>query len=137
MVNFLFGKIYRLFSPDHSLVYIGSTTQKLCQRLSQHRHAINRRKITTASQLFKNSPNIKIELLEDFPCLSAPELLRREGEFIKSNDCVNKQVAGRTQKEYYNDNKERKKHTSSLYYYKNRERILERRREKRLNNYLF
>lgn len=131
MVNFLYGKIYRLFSDENTLQYIGSTTQKLCQRLSQHKYSTNRKNLTTAALLIKNTPSIKIELIEDYPCLNASELLIREGEHIKNSTCVNKYIAGRTPSQYYADNKERKKYTSALYYYKNREDILNRRREKR------
>jgi hypothetical protein len=131
MVNFLYGKIYRLFSDENTLQYIGSTTQKLSHRLSQHKHSVNRLKLTTASILIKNTPSIKIELLEDYPCLTSVDLLKKEGEYIKNNICVNKHIAGRTPSEYYADNREHKINTSSLYYYKNRENILSRRREKR------
>ena len=132
----MYGKIYRLFSDENTLQYIGSTTQKLCQRLSQHKYSTNRKNLTTASLLIKNTPSIKIELLEDYPCLTSVELLKREGEYIKNYECVNKHIAGRTPSQYYADNREHKKHTSSLYYYKNRESMLNTRREKkRINNY--
>ena len=42
----------------------------------------------------------KIELIELCPCNSKEELLRREGDIIQSIPCVNKQIAGRTRKEY-------------------------------------
>jgi hypothetical protein len=34
------------------------------------------------------------------------ELERREGEHIRNNNCINKMVSGRTQKEWREDNKE-------------------------------
>ena len=48
--------------------------------------------------------NCKIELVELYPCDSKEELNRREGHWIKNEECVNKSVAGRTRKEYYRDN---------------------------------
>ena len=39
--------------------------------------------------------NCKIALVELFPCASKMELERKEGEYIKNNDCVNKTVVGR------------------------------------------
>ena len=83
MVNFLYGKIYRLFSDENTLQYIGSTTQKLSHRLSQHKHSVNRLKLTTASILIKNTPSIKIELLEDYPCHNRREAESREGYYMK------------------------------------------------------
>ena len=32
----------------------------------------------------------KIELIEDYPCNSQEELLRREGHYIKNTDCANR-----------------------------------------------
>ena len=50
--------------------------------------------------------NCKIELVEDFPCDNKEQLLKREGEHIKREDCVNKMIAGRTGNEWYADNRE-------------------------------
>ena len=50
--------------------------------------------------------NCNIELVEYCKCDSKDELVRREGEIIKNSDCVNKQIAGRTKKEYQQDNRE-------------------------------
>jgi hypothetical protein len=35
------------------------------------------------------------------------ELDKREGEYIRNNNCINRCIAGRTQKEYYEENKEK------------------------------
>ena len=51
--------------------------------------------------------NCKIELVEVFPCNSKEELRKREGYWIKHEECVNKVVAGRTYIEYYNENKDK------------------------------
>ncbi len=51
--------------------------------------------------------NWYIELFENFPCNSKEELNKREGEIIREIGTVNKQIAGRTDKEWYKDNKER------------------------------
>ena len=52
--------------------------------------------------------NCKIELIEYFKCDTLQELRRKEGEYIENTDCVNKLVAGRTYKEYYEDNNDKK-----------------------------
>ena len=48
----------------------------------------------------------KIELLELYPCNSLIELRQREGYYIKTLECVIKHIAGRTQQEYVNENKD-------------------------------
>ena len=47
----------------------------------------------------------------------------REGYYIKNNDCVNKNIAGRTIKEWYEDNKEKLLKQQKQYYVDNKEKI--------------
>jgi hypothetical protein len=74
--------------------------------------------------------NCKIELIENFACLCKDELLKKEGEHIKNNDCVNKVIAGRTKKEYYIENKDNKK----KFYIDNKDKILEYQKEYYIEN---
>ena len=46
-----------------------------------------------------------IELIEMFPCANKIELQGREGQLIRTMDCVNKIIAGRTRTEYREDNR--------------------------------
>jgi hypothetical protein len=97
------GKIYSIRSlsrPD--LVYIGSTSQSLAKRYGQHKSPSNR---TASSQIIALGDSY-IELVEEYKCDNKNQLQRREGEIIRSMDCVNKVIPGRTDKEYYIDNKE-------------------------------
>ena len=48
----------------------------------------------------------KIELLESFPCKTRTELTQREGQHQRDNDCLNKNMAGRTPEMYREQNKE-------------------------------
>lgn len=48
--------------------------------------------------------NCKIELIKDYPCNGREELEREEGIHIKSTNCVNKVIAGRTSQECRRDN---------------------------------
>jgi ubiquitin len=57
-----------------------------------------------------------IELIEMFPCANRFQLQEREGYFIRTMDCVNKNIAGRTQTEYYEDNKEEINQKQREYY---------------------
>ena len=105
------AKIYKLWSPSTNLIYIGSTTQTIAQRLAEH---------IAVYKCFKNGKgnfitsfkvleceDYKIELLELYPCNNRTQLHKKEGEYIKSLECVNKKIEGRTKKEYEEDNKEK------------------------------
>jgi len=101
-------KIYCLNNPD--LVYVGSTTQKLSQRLADHikhckYHAQGKPQYCSSYEVI-NKGNYRIELIEEYSCENKEQLLKREGHYIRKFNCVNKLVAGRTQKQYYEDNKE-------------------------------
>ena len=59
--------------------------------------------------------NWYIELYEIFPCDNKEQLNKREGEIIREIATLSKNIAGRTIKEYYEQNKgnilEKKKNT--------------------------
>ena len=74
--------------------------------------------------------NYIIGLLESVNCNTIDELLAREGHYIKTINCVNKSIMGKTDDEkkedkqkYYQDNKEAKKKASNERYHKNIEAI--------------
>jgi len=97
------GKIYAIRSHQIDEIYIGSTTQTLTKRLSAHKNKDNKCK----SKQILQYDDAYIELIELFPCNSKEELNKKEGEHIRTNNCVNKQIAGRTLKEYLETNKEK------------------------------
>jgi hypothetical protein len=105
------GKIYCLRSHKTDNIYIGSTTQPLYKRLWKHKG--------DKKNELANYDDVYIELIEEYPCKNKMELNRKEGEHIRANDCVNKIIAGRTRKEYYDDN---------------RNEILEQKKQYRLDN---
>ena len=92
----------------YNLCYYGSTCQPLSKRLSTHKQDYHRYKDRrkeipiTLCKIFDEYgvENCKIELVELFSCNSKEELHKREGEFIRENECVNKFIPGRTQAEY-------------------------------------
>jgi len=113
MPDYSNGKIYKMESPS-GLLYIGSTCQPLCERKAGHKikyklFKSGKEKFRTSSfDLFDEAEDdIEIYLLEKYPCTSKEELHAREGDWIKQHDCVNKRIAGRTDKEYYQDNKQK------------------------------
>lgn len=126
--NYANGKIYSIRSRSHpELVYYGSTCMPLNKRHSGHKHAYkqwqndNCRHITSF-EIIQHADSY-IELVEDFPCERKEQLLKREGEIIRENECVNKVIPGRTKAEYYEDNREHIRQVRAEYYENNRERI--------------
>ena len=126
------GKIYKLYSSSYDKIYIGSTIRKLSQRLITHRCKSN----NTNSYLITKFKNFKIELIENYPCNNKKELLLREAHFIRlfKDKCVNKVVPCRTNKEYYQDNKESIKESSKNYRNVNNKTVNEKKAIFRENN---
>ena len=114
-LNYDQSKVYKIWSPNGKKIYVGSTTkQYLSQRMTAHRNDYNywklgKRRLTTSFLLFDEYglDNCVIELLEAKPCSSKDELHALEGKYIRELQCVNKCIAGRTHKEYCEDNKEK------------------------------
>ena len=110
MLDYSTGKIYIIKNPKIDGVYIGSTTKTLGVRFSQHKYDYKRSKsgqtnYRTSSKMFEIGTPI-IELLFEYPCKNRTELTIYEGEIIQSMpNCVNKIIAGRTPKQYYECNR--------------------------------
>ena len=114
MPDYSQGKIYRTWNNNFSHCYIGSTCQPLSKRMTRHRsdynqYSKNKIRYITVFSLFDEYgvENCKIELLEAYPCKNREELEAREGHHQRKNQCINKFIAGRTDKQYYQDNRER------------------------------
>ena len=134
MPDYQKGKIYKLWSPQGNEIYIGSTTNPLSKRLGQHKPDGKCR----SRYLFENYDDVRIELIELYPCDSKIELNKKEGEHIRNNECLNRCIAGRTKKEcskeYYENNKDYKKECNKKWRENNKEHILEKRKEWYENN---
>jgi len=127
MPNYQNGKIYAIKSYQTELIYIGSTTRPLSQRLGLHRLNYKNNTGISSMELLKYS-DYYIELIENFPCNSKEELLKREGYFIKQNinNSVNCCIPGRTYKEWANDNKEQLIKKAKEYRENNKKQIREK-----------
>jgi len=101
------GKIYAIRSHQTPDVYIGATCTTLTKRLSEHKsHYKKNNKYYTSFEILKY-PDYYIELVEEVKCENKMELTRREGQIIRETEnCVNKVIAGRTNREWREDNKE-------------------------------
>jgi len=129
MPNYQNGKIYSLRSHQTDDIYIGSTTQSLAVRKAGHRdnykkHLNGKYPFTTSFNIIKFD-DCYIELMENYQCNSRNELERREGQLIREMDCVNKNIAGRTPKEYRDDNKEVIAERTKKWHEANKEKIKE------------
>ncbi len=105
------GKIYKIVDNTNGDVYYGSTTETLKERLRKHTSNSNE----CNSKLIINNGDYNIILVEYYPCNSVEELESREAHYIINNQCINVKIPGRTNKEWYEDNREkisekRKKH---------------------------
>ena len=134
MPDYQKGKIYKLWSPSKNLVYYGSTIETLAQRLAKHKSSHKNNLRCCSSILILECEDYKMELVEEYPCNNKQQLEKKEGEYIKNNYCVNKNVVGRTPQEYYEANKEYYQEKSKNYYQENKEKRNEYLKKWRENN---
>ena len=105
--NYQEGKIYCIKDNTNGNVYYGSTCEKyLSKRIAQHRNGYKlyiktNKRYTSSFEILKNG-DFDIELVEQFPCNSSDELLKRERYFIELNKekCINKRMPSRTHEEF-------------------------------------
>jgi hypothetical protein len=143
-INYQNGYIYKLWSLQTGDIYIGSSTTDKRKRLSLHKSHYKRflqgkKKYCSTSSNIVKYPDCKIEIIEKFPCNSKADLEKREGEIQRAIDCCNKNIAGRSIKEWYNDNRKKKlknqKNYDDLPINKERKKILDKKRyQKKIQN---
>lgn len=137
MPNYKLGKIYKLVSNNTKDIYIGSTCYKyLSKRLCNHRHHRRqylegkRKYDLTASNILKYD-DCQIILIEDYPCDSKDQLLKRERHWIESLECVNKYIPYRENRKEIRDNWKKKNPTYySDRYNEKKEEINKRKNQK-------
>lgn len=97
MVNYKYGKVYKLTSEQTDKIYVGSTALKyLSQRLQKHKEMYaafskDQKHIKFYSYKLFELGDVKIELIEKFPCDAKTQLVERE-EYWRiqlSELCVN------------------------------------------------
>ena len=102
--------IYQIYDHLDGLRYIGSTTKDVKHRLKKHESNYRAYKcdtypFVTSFHVLCNG-DYDISIVETVEVSSIKELRQIEGRHIKAFNCVNKMVAGRTNKEYHQQNKE-------------------------------
>ena len=112
--NYQNAKIYKIVDNTTDMIYIGSTCKTLEQRLKQHKANFKcfingKYHHITAFKILENR-DFKIELLKLFPCTNKNELESEEGKAtlkLKNEglNIINRNIAGRTETDYYQDKK--------------------------------
>ena len=122
------SKIYKIVDNTNGNIYVGSTTQTyLCQRLQGHVKNYKqylkgaKNKYMTSFIILENR-NYDILLLENVECNTKDELKVRERHYIETLKCVNKNIPGRSFKEYYDANPEYNKQRNKKYDEENKEK---------------
>ncbi len=136
------GKIYTIrYRGDDSLIYVGSTCLPLHQRFYVHKNTCFNQNSKDYNiylyQTIRKTGNINdwyIELYENYTCENKEQLLKREGEIIRELGTLNKVISGRTDKEYYIDNKDKILDQRKEYYGIKKEEIKQKKKEKYTDN---
>lgn len=150
MTNYQNSKTYKITSGQTENIYIGSTTQKLNKRLSEHisnyDKYLNGNKIYCSSYEILKHDDYKIELIQNYPCENKNDLLKKEQECIDlyKDICVNNRKAytgidtnlsiQEYKKQHYQLNKEKISERRKEYYINNKDKIVEYKKQYRQNN---
>ena len=138
MPNYQNGKIYKLVCNITNKIYYGSTTLKLYKRkvdhVSKYKRFLEKKTHYVTSFEIIQGGDFDIVLIENIKCEDKSQLHEREKFYIKNNECVNKNIPGRTVNEYYQDNKVLIHEQKKEYYEDNKEVIKEQIKEYRENN---
>jgi hypothetical protein len=124
-------KIYKITSLNNpQYVYYGHTCQTLARRFATHKSAYNKCK----SKKIIEFGDAVILLVENFPCSSEDEAHAREKQYILNNECINRNIPGRTQAQYIENNKEKIKEYQKKNYENNKEKYKQKNKIYHENN---
>jgi len=80
MKDYSKGKIYKIVNDENDKFYIGSTVQKLCDRMTNHR--TDKKFKCAIHKLGIDLYNCSIILIENYPCKNNEELRTKEREYF-------------------------------------------------------
>ena len=130
------GKIYKIVDNAYTMCYYGSTTMQLSRRMAKHRmqyrlFSEGKPNRISVFDIFEacGVDNCKIELVEEYPCATKEQLNKREGFYIRDNECVNKNIPGRSKAEYRHDNREQFRQWARDWRAENKEKVKEAHRK--------
>ena len=127
MPDYSKGKIYKIVNIVDNEIYVGSTVEKLCKRMTNHRCSARN---TPKCKIHKHMANIGVEnfiivLIESHPCKTKEELIKKEREYTLQLGTLNSKIEGRTNEDYRRDNKDYHTKICKEYREKHREQINE------------
>jgi hypothetical protein len=112
--------IYQITCNITNECYYGSTCQIIKERIRGHKKD---RDCASVHILDRN--DYKVDILETLENCSKLQAEQRESYYQRNFDCINKNIARRTQKEYREDNRESRKKQQKEYRELNREKLKE------------
>lgn len=127
------AKVYRIDIEGET--YVGSTKlQYLSMRKQSHKRGL---KFDKHMKIYKfmrerdiDFSNINLELIVNFPCNTIEELRREEAKYIRDlKASLNRDIAGRSMAEYYEQNKHIILAYHKDYYHNNKSYIQDRQKE--------
>ena len=126
------AKVYQVVDNSYTMCYYGSTTMQLSRRMAKHRlhyRLFGNGKFSRISvfDIFDahGADNCKIELVEECPCESKEQLNQREGFYARNNECVNKNIPGRTLAEWQEDTRDHRMQMTRRWQAANPEKVKE------------
>ena len=138
MPDYQNGKIYKIYCNITGETYYGSTVQSLAKRVGQHRETYHKWKKGDFGYMKSfdiiDRGEYVYSLVEEYPCENKEQLYARERYWIENNECINKHIPGRTNKEWYQDNKEKVLEKAKKHREQNKEHLLEKEQEYREQN---
>ena len=129
MVDYKKSKIYKIVCNITGLTYYGSTVNPISKRISQHRSHFKTGTGNCSSKQVLIGGDYDYSLVEEFSCENRDQLRKRERFYIENNDCVNKQIPGRTHKEYRGQNKDKISVKGKEYREQNKDKISAHKKE--------
>ena len=113
------GIIYKIECNETGEVYYGSTTKTLNKRITEHKSSckgwkLGKYNFITSFNIIDRG-NYSYSLIETVECEDRKQLEARERYYIENNECVNRNVPTRTQKEYNDLKKDNKKEYDKKY----------------------
>ena len=120
------AKIYIIRNIVDDDTYVGSTVSRLSKRMSKHREDM--RQETRKSKLYEKmrelgNDKFDIELLEECPVENIEQLRKKEGEYIREKGTLKTSIAGRSKKEWVEENREERRYYLANYYKSNPEKF--------------
>ena len=126
------AKVYKILNSITKDVYVGSTVQPLSKRMVDHRSAANSEKCCKTplyrKMLELGVEHFYIELIEEYPCENVAQLRKREGELTREIGTLNRYIAGRTEYQCRQDNKEKRTKANKEWRDKNHNELLEKKK---------